>query len=710
MKLPLRVTIITAFTIVTATIISMIAALNYMGNREAILENARVSISSAVELAELGVNQLVERAVRSIDTAAHLPHVIFDSQNPEPLLVTLSASLRNHPQFYSMFVGFPDGAFVQTINMIGPGGNLRKVLGIPETATLAWRIIGPVADGRGRPETWQYFDKDGNELLETSPQVNDHVQYDPRTHSWFIESQRKQGIEISDVSILSSLKKPSITVSEAVYHQPSLSIGVYIALDDLADLTKKLRPGENGVVAVINNNGDIISHLSPEKPLRKSDYGTIEGVSASEIEYSLIREAFGRLDMGKGSEATFKIDDKEYVSFFKPASTNYLGDWNIISVAAVDDFTGQLMATLQHSLIIAGFVMLVAVGCMAIMAGWIARPILQLRNMSDQITKLNFSTIDDFATPFDEINKLRLSMFQMKDALDRFLRFIPREVARELILSGQSGTIGGVKREVTMLFTDVEAFTSMTERMTPEEIMSQISEYFENLSFCIQTNSGTIDKYIGDSIMAIWNAPAEDSNHADNACRGMLTAYHVSEDLNKKFIENGQAPMSTRFGLHCGEVLVGNVGASDRMQYTCLGSNVNLAARIEGLNKFYGTQLLVSDTVRRKATSEFLFRRVDIVEVKGTTLPLTIYELMGERDKDAAFYVGKDALKMASRYEQAFDFYLHRDFSDALYILGQLDEDHPNDPVIALLTKKCEGFIANPPPSNWNGATALDEK
>jgi adenylate cyclase len=301
-------------------------------------------------------------------------------------------------------------------------------------------------------------------------------------------------------------------------------------------------------------------------------------------------------------------------------------------------------------------------------------------------------------------------MTRMRDALDKFLRFVPRDVVRELVQSGQSAKVGGVKREVTMLFTDVAGFTTMTERMTPEDTMAQMSEYFENLSFGIQANRGTIDKFIGDAIMAFWNAPTEDPDHIINACRGMLTAYHISEDLNKEFIEKGLSPMPTRFGLHCGDVLVGNVGASDRMQYTCLGANVNLAARIEGLNKFYGTQLLVSDTVRRKCTSEFLFRRVDIVEAKGTTLPLTIYELMGERAEDAAFYVGKDTLKRASKYEQAFDFYLHRDFSDALFILGKLDKEQPNDPVVALLTRKCQAFIDNPPPASWNGATVLDEK
>lgn len=710
MKLPLKITVITAFAVFTAATISVIAVLNYMGNRDAIFQNARTSISSAAVSAEFGVNQLIDRAVSTVDTASHLPRSIFDWRHPDPLLITLSASLRSYPQYYGMFVGFPDGAFVQAINLIGPDGNHRKVAGIPESAATAWRVIGPAAGGRGRPETWRFFDHHGEELLKLSPRIKDAAGYDPRTRSWFLESQRSLSSVISKVYVFSSLKKPGFTVSKPVYHKPSLSIGLDLSLDDLADLTRRLSPGKTGVVTVINENGDVIGHPDLNKITRLSELGELELVRASEFEDPLLKQALKSLDTKERSESAFTINGNDYVSFYRPAQPNNSSSWSIISIAAVADFTGELMNTLQRSLVLAGVVLIFAVAGVAIMAGWITRPIMRLRVMSDQISKLNLSEVEDFETPFDEINKLRISMTRMKDALDKFLRFVPRDVVRELVQSGQSATIGGVKREVTMLFTDVAGFTTMTERMTPEDIMVQMSEYFENLSFGIQANRGTIDKFIGDAIMAFWNAPAEDPDHITNACRGMLTAYHISEDLNKEFTRKGQASMSTRFGLHCGEVLIGNVGASDRMQYTCLGSNVNLAARIEGLNKFYGTQLLVSDTVRRKATSEFLFRRVDIVEAKGTTLPLTIHELMGERDEDAAFYVGKETLKRASRYEQAFDFYLHRDFEDALYILGKLDEEQPDDAVVTLLTKKCKNFIANPPPPEWNGATVLDDK
>ena len=210
--------------------------------------------------------------------------------------------------------------------------------------------------------------------------------------------------------------------------------------------------------------------------------------------------------------------------------------------------------------------------------------------------------------------------------------------------------------------------------------------------------------------MAMWNAPSEDSMHVDNACRGVLSARAVSEDINADFEARGLPIFRTRFGLHTDEVLVGNVGAGDRLQFTCLGAGVNLASRLEGLNKYYGTQILVTDKVRKRASSEFLFRRVDIVEAKGTSVPVTIYELMGERGTDVAHPVDAEAMHCASKYETAFDHYLHRDFDDAVAILAVLETDHPNDPVVRQLLAKCRHFLSDNPNKDWSGSTSLDRK
>jgi len=152
------------------------------------------------------------------------------------------------------------------------------------------------------------------------------------------------------------------------------------------------------------------------------------------------------------------------------------------------------------------------------------------------------------------------------------------------------------------------------------------------------------------------------------------------------------------------------MGAADRLQYTCLGPMVNLAARIEGLNKIYGRQILVSEPIRRKVSRDYVLRRIDIVTAKGTTIPMTLYELMGERDPDAAFYIGDERMQQASRYEEAFDFYLHRDFDLAVNILQKLHDEAPDDGAVAVLLEKCRQFAETPPGPDWNGVTAIDSK
>lgn len=711
MKLPLRITVTTAFAVFTAIIICVVATLNYVGNRDALLSTAKANIANAAEEAEQGIDRLFGRALLTADTVSRLPAPIFNWQQPETLLATLAVSVRNSPELYGVFVGFPDGAFTQAINLIAPDGSRRVVAGMPEQAATAWRVIEPRFGVGGGIEKWWYFDRDGKEIGELPVVTEKPTPYDPRTRGWFKKSQLGQKSIVSKVYVFSSLRKPGITVSKPVESLKALSVGVDLSLDDLAGLTARLSPGENGVVAIIDSDGKLVAHPNPAKIIKATNANdAVELASVTDIDDVRIRAGVGEHTSRDTAGASFRVDEEDYITYYRAAAADSVAQWDVISVARVADYTGGLFETMVRSMLVAAIVLAFAVVGVAIMAGWITRPVVRLRVLAEEITQLNFSEASDHSSPFEEINRLQLSMVRLKAAMDTFLRFVPRDVVRELVLAGQAATVGGVKKEVTMLFTDVEGFTAMTERMTPEEIMSQVSEYLENLSFGIQANRGTIDKYIGDAIMAIWNAPTDDAAHADNACRAALAAYRISEDLNAQFVEKGQAVMRTRFGLHSGDVLVGNVGARDRMQYTCLGSNVNLASRIEGLNKFYGTQVLASDAVRKRTSSAFLFRRVDIVEAKGTSLPVTIYELMGERAVDAEFYVGPDVIKRASKYEQAFDFYLHRDFSDALYVLDGLASEQPDDPVVALLTRKCRDFLETPPPVSWNGATVLDEK
>jgi adenylate cyclase len=708
MNLPLRISLTTAFVVFTALVITVIASLNFTQSKGRILEAAKVRMNVSASTAEDEVNRLFNRAFTSSEAIASLPVSVFNLSDFNILEGVLTSSLRNANEIYGAFVGFSDGSFVQAINFIAADGSKHSSLVSPDNAAIGWRIIKPIVGSDDRLETWRFFDLQGVEILDF-PNKQKIAKYDPRVRPWYISALKKGQTNASDAYVFESLRQPGVTVSTPIHTVPGAVVGVDLPLKALAHLTNRIKSGNNGTVAIFKQDGAIIAYPDYSKILKNAEANSnLELSNVESIDDPRLNAAKLIFDRSKESEASFTIGDENYIAFIKDVAQKNDVTWKFMSVAAVSDFTESLF--FDRTLIITALIMGFAVFCVAVLAEWIAAPIVRLRNMADKITEMNLAQEKQFDSPFIEINSLQKSMEQMRSALSVFIRYVPRELVRDQILSGQPVEIGGRRREVTLLFTDIEGFTGLTERMTPEEVMTQTSVYFEQLAFAIQANRGTIDKFIGDAIMAIWNAPTDDPHHVDNACRGTLTAFSLSEDLNKDLVLEGSPPMRTRFGLHTGEALVGNMGARDRMQYTCLGANVNLASRIEGMNKQYGTSILVSDAVRRKASRDFVFRRVDIVEAKGTSLPVTVYELLGERQEGTAFFVGHEVLKSASKYEEAFDFYLHRDFSDAMGILDQLAVESPEDGVVNALREKCRYYLDAPPPASWNGVTAIKEK
>src|SRR5271166_254216 len=223
----------------------------------------------------------------------------------------------------------------------------------------------------------------------------------------------------------------------------------------------------------------------------------------------------------------------------------------------------------------------------------------------------------------------------MKATLGSFAAYLPRDLIRQFLASGIEPHLGGERLALSLMFTDVQGFTTIGEALDPMELTQIASAYFEEVTHELLAAGATIDKYIGDSVMAFWNAPRRDPSHAAHACAAALRTRAVTVRLAKEFVARGWPALPTRFGVHTGEAVVGNVGSSDRMTYTAMGGMVNLANRLEGLNKLYGTQILVSETTRAAAGRRFVFRPVDIVIVKGTESPMPIHELLGFADRDA---------------------------------------------------------------------------
>ena len=226
-----------------------------------------------------------------------------------------------------------------------------------------------------------------------------------------------------------------------------------------------------------------------------------------------------------------------------------------------------------------------------------------------------------------EIDDLGRSVSTMRAVVQTFSRFVPKRLVQQLVESGTAFRLGGSRRQVTILFTDIAGFTNISEHADPEKLMLYTSRYLAALTEVITARNGTVDKFVGDAVMAIWNAPAEDSDHVAHACSAVLACRAASHSLIEEFEREGWPAYRTRFGLHTGEAVVGNVGSSDRMSYTVLGATVNLAARLEALNKDYDTEILVSEAVRERVADRFAFRQVDTVRPKGFEAAVRVYEL-----------------------------------------------------------------------------------
>jgi class 3 adenylate cyclase len=303
-----------------------------------------------------------------------------------------------------------------------------------------------------------------------------------------------------------------------------------------------------------------------------------------------------------------------------------------------------------------------------------------------------------------EVDQLFRALFDMKHGLKAFSKYVPNSVIKQVLASGRA-EIGGERRELSLLMTDVTDFTTISEQLEPERVMVVMSEYFDNVVAPILKMNGVLDKYVGDAIFAYWNAPLLQLNHAGLCCAAALEAREASKRLAARWLAEGKHPWHTRFGLHAGETVFGNVGAPDRMDFTVIGSSVNLASRIEGLNKYYGTEILVSERMRALAGDGFVFRSIDRVMPKGALRDFEIFELLGTRESTNA-----DVLERVARWEAAYALYKTRKWADAAAAFETYAQAYPGDKVAGLYAARCREFTVNPPSPDWDGVQRFDAK
>jgi adenylate cyclase len=330
----------------------------------------------------------------------------------------------------------------------------------------------------------------------------------------------------------------------------------------------------------------------------------------------------------------------------------------------------------------------------------------------EKIGRFDLGSNFEMTSHIYEVSALSSAIANMKVSLKSFGAYVPTDLVKSIVSNGNPVEIGGESRTLSIMFTDIEGFTAKTENYSPTDLARELSNYFAAMEHQITANgNGTIDKYIGDAIMAFWNAPSNDPDHVDHACRAALACRLAGRQLNSISQESRLFPLYTRFGLHTDRVVVGNVGSENRLQYTALGGAVNLASRIEGLNKFYGTRILVSDAIVRRASGNFLLRFVDRVMPVGTSSPLAIYELIGDRTdhSNRLCNIAEQLLEVAA-WDACIALYHDQKWQEAHAAFSVHISNATTPKLVEIYIERCKAFMASPPPKDWDGINHLSSK
>jgi adenylate cyclase len=555
-----------------------------------------------------------------------------------------------------------------------------------------------------------YYNMQGNKVGEEK-NPSDHLNFDPRTRPWYKGAKKLGGRYVTDVYLYET-RDLGLTFSVPVLNQNKEVLKVMsadITVNQISDLLLHQKASRSGINFIVTPEGTLAGYPDASKIVlminKQPQIARLNQIG----EPSLVT-AFNLYQKNHEPHLFFTFEGIDYIAHFTSFPASSGKDWILGMVVPADDFIGPIKQTSREVLMISLIILGIASMMLVIFSHKISYPIERLAGQMLKIRTLEIEEEPAIESSLQELSQMEEALRAMKEGLNSFSKFVPKTLVQRLIQSGQEARLGGERKRLTFLFSDIESFTSISEKLPSDELIKHLSEYLSELSTIILRHHGTIDKYIGDSIMAFWGAPERDEQQVFHACQAVWLCSQRLKEINMEWMKQGKPALVTRFGLHQGEAVVGNVGSADRLNYTVIGDNVNLGSRLEGINKIYDTHILVSETVYEKVKDKFLFRIVDVVAVKGKQKGIHIYQMIGKYHDNVAESVTPQDISVAMKTRVAFEAYLKQKWGDAERFYHELLAENPEDKIAALYLTRIEEFKKNPPDPSWDGVTHLTTK
>jgi adenylate cyclase len=694
----------------------------YETSRQEIVDAAHAKLTTVRDRAadEVGAYLSRARAVTE-DVERDLQHGVVDSRTPAAVEVELYAALLRNPDVAEVtFTHAASLGWNGEGDMRSEPGSRWQVSVFRESTDPGSPILARETRRREHGFSAETHAPRARLAVTAGSRVEPSTP-DPTEHPTFatLTSQDNYGRAIwSDLSycevdarLPETERRVAVTVMKAVEDQPGRFAGVVrvgLRVDHLARIVQNIeQQAKAGGVPLQLYLADASGRLVT--PLHLGDHPVVQADDElrfttaplpRELVLAMSQPGLRNVTVGKPSDDIFFDRGREHrVGFGVPPDSR---GWRVVVLLATDDLrairdlSDNWNELLRYSLLLMALVVLGGAFALSI----VQRGLGGIVQSTERMRRFDFAP-SSARSSLRDVQAAIESLELAKTALRAMEKYVPTDLVRLLYQTGREPMLGGELATITMMFTDIEGFTTLSERLATNDLARVLGRYLDVMTRTIHGQQGTIDKYIGDAVMAVWNTPSPCADHVQKACQAALDCVRATEALFDSPEWAGTPRLVTRYGLHTDEVMVGHFGAPDRMSFTCLGDGVNLASRLEGLNKQYGTTILVSEKVCEQTRGAFAFRVLDIVAVKGKKHGVRVYELLGTPD------FGGPRLEAARRYEQAFEAYLRRDFAGALSAVSAQEGE---DPPSRALAARCRHFLDHPPSADWDGTWVATSK
>ena len=601
------------------------------------------------------------------------------------------ALLGRYPAMAAVYVGYEDGHFLYAGRPETFSVDQRLEFDAPDGPSIILRKV----DGQGaaRRETWSFDMPDGSH----SPQRSRPLDYDPRTRPWYVDAVRAKAPMLTEPYHFAQANV--VGVSAGVPLRRGGVIGFDFTLSTLSSLIGDYKITPNAIIMLASDTGVVFM---------ESEACKLEGAQCLPGE-DAVRAAMRSVVAQAGAggqriERDLDLGGRDYRLLVHTMPPNLGRRYQIAAAVPIAELSADSQTLLERAALAAAVAVSLAAAGALLAALLLSRSLARIAGKTERIRNLDFSDRTPVVSRIAEIARLSDSVEHMREGLEVFGRYVSKDLVHQIMRSPETAGVGGTRREITVMFTDIEGFSLLSETMEPELLTSRLSRYFDALGSAISANRGMIDKYIGDSIMAFWNAPEPDPDHIANACRAALQAAATGNRLSEKWRSRGRAGFRTRFGLHTGPAVVGNVGTRDRINYTLVGAVANQASRLEGLNKVYGTEILASGEVAGPTADRFVWRHIDRIVAAGTTEPHDIHEPLGEID------AAPQHAALLAEWQAGRAAYGEGRFEAALACFQATLALRPGDGPSRVFIARCVAFLQSGPPLGWDGTWHFDSK